>query len=290
MKRLEFNEPEGVSNYEKWKEYEKKIKRAISQTKYYLKTKGKGSLESKQYLKELLKEKAKVDKKITLKITKETLRSFEKSGILSKQMREHAEKLTMKKRVKYVKSKYKATQFSVYQSRLEESMIASKATGVPVKLPKRAKTLEEIYVGGVMKGSGDSGYVKGQKALQLQLKRYGRAGLSNFRQEIYIQNFEKALRSRGYNMNDDKIVKLFQEMKKMNPKELSIAVKNGLIPDIVDVYISEDFVQGGSTTKPLGEKIDFFISQKKEIAKQAEEVWKASTIDTYKKHLKKVYK
>ena len=288
MKKLELKAPEGVGNYQAWKDYLKKINRAITQTKYYLKNKGKGSLESKKYLQQLESEKKKVVKKTTLKISKKSLASLQKSNILSKEERKYAETLSMEKRVKYIKKKYKRTELEVYQKRLEQAMIESASTGVPLKKPKKPKSLEEIFVGGVMKGSGSTTYVKGEEALKLQLKRYGRAGLSNFRKDNYIRNFKTALSKRGYDLQNKKIIEFFEKLETMQPNELSVALKNGIIPDIVDAYLVEDFVEGKGNQKPLGEKLDYFESQEKWIKEEAKRIELESYLEAYQKEIERL--
>lgn len=248
-------------------EYLKKLKRSLSNINYYQKT-HKATAETKASKQALLKEIKVIEKKLMPSITKQVIRDLERQGVLTAKASAKAQELKGKERVKYVEGKYKKLTKAVAKERLKEAMITSEALGTPLRKPSKPKTLAEIAYG-VLKGSGSSTYVKGAKAIKLQTARYQRTLTGDFKKNVYINNLINTAKKQGINTASKEFKVLIKEMKSLSPRELNIAVQNGLIPHINDLYLSDDFVEGGSTGKSLKEQLDFFKRQKEVIKSQA---------------------
>lgn len=248
-------------------DYLKKLKRSLSNAKYYQKT-HKPTAKTKASIKELKTEIKAVEKKLTPKITKEVVRSLERQGVLTTKTSAKALKLKGKERVKYIEARYKKLTKAVYKEQLKEAMITASALGTPFKKPSKAKSLAEISYG-VLKGSGSSSYVKGAKAIKLQTARYTRALTGDFKKTTYINNLINTAKQQGVNTTSTDFKDFIKETKSLSPRELSIAIKNGLIPHLNDIYLNNEFVEGGITGKSLKEQVDYFKSQKEIIKNEA---------------------
>lgn len=250
--------------------YLKKLKRSVSNIKYYQKT-HKPTAETKVSLQLLNKEIKAAERKLTPKITKEVVKNLEKQGVLTAKTSAKALELKGKERLRYVESKYKKLTKAVEKERLKQALVQSKSLGTPLKKPSKVKNLAEISYG-VLKGSGSTTYIKGAKAIKTQTSRYVRSIGGYYRKKIYINNVISSAKKHKVDTNSPSFVKFIEAMKDLSPLELAVAIGEGSIPHLDDIYTSEKFIEGKAPQKSLEQRLEDFQHRLGDIKDTAREI------------------